>query len=101
MFIYNVTIKVDWKIHEKWLEWMRKDQAPGILATGYFRQYQLVRLVEVEDADGPTYAVQYYADSIDDYKNYLNHSSAVINKEATRMWGDRFVMFETLMEVIN
>jgi hypothetical protein len=101
MFIYNVTIKVDWYIHKEWLQWMTQEHIPGMLATGHFKNHQLVRLVEVEEADGPTYAIQYYANSKHDYERYARTSSKQLNEIALRKWGNRFVMFETLMEVVK
>jgi hypothetical protein len=101
MIIYNVTIKVDWQIHEPWLEWMKERHIPEMLATGYFEKYQLVKLLNIDELDGPTYALQCYARSKDDYQQYSDTAAAGINNIAIRKWGNRLVIFETLMEVIH
>ena len=41
MVIYNVTIKIDWSIHEHWLRWVREVHIPDVLATEMFYKYQL------------------------------------------------------------
>ena len=72
MVIYNVTIKVEWSIQEHWLRWMKDVHIPEVLGTEMFYKYQLVRLLEVDDTDGPTFAVQYYAKNLADYNFYIN-----------------------------
>ncbi|MGV3658478.1 MAG: DUF4286 family protein [Chitinophagaceae bacterium] len=101
MIIYNVTIKVDASIADAWLQWMQQEHAPALVATGCFTHYQIVRLLEVDDADGPTYAVQYHAPSMDDYERYKKEFAAGLQQQGTQKWGDRFIAFRTLMEVVQ
>jgi hypothetical protein len=101
MFIYNVTIKVDWSIHDEWLQWMKEQEIPGMLGSGFFYNSQMVRLLEVDEEDGPTYAIQYYAHTKEDYKKYLRVISPAAAEKARKKWGDRFILFGTLMEVVK
>lgn len=101
MIIYNVTIKIAWPIHEAWLKWMREEHIPAVMATGCFYRYQLVRLLEVEEEDGPTYAAQYYAASRNDYDVYMEHHSPRLRAEGPRKWGDLFIAFRSVMEIVN
>jgi Domain of unknown function (DUF4286) len=101
MFIYNVTSKVSWQIHESWLEWLIGEHIPEVLLTGCFARYQLVRLQEVDDIDGPTYAVQYYLENRKMYDDYIRDFAAVLRDKSIRQWGDSVIAFRTLMEVIN
>jgi hypothetical protein len=101
MFIYNVTVKVDWSIHEAWLIWMKEEQIPAMLLTKHFNSYQMVRLLEVDEDEGPTYAIQYYAASMEAYQQFIHYAAPDFSANAMRKWGDRFVLFGTLMEVVN
>ena len=101
MIIFNVTIKVDWTIHDEWLDWMKAVHIPGMLATGHFYKYQMVRLLQVDEEDGPTYAVQYYCSSKDSYEQFLQTLSIHFRQKETAKWGTRFVVFDTVMEVVN
>src|SRR5438105_7862776 len=101
MIIYNVTIKVDWSIHDEWLQWMKEEHIPDILATQLFYQHQLVRLLQVDETDGPTYAVQYYAHTIEDYNRYLALQSMLQHQRSLDKWGDKFVAFRTIMEIVQ
>ena len=55
MFIYNVTVKVDWSIHEAWVQWMLHEHMPEMIRTGCFTGSKLLRLLEIDEKDGPTY----------------------------------------------
>ncbi len=70
MIIYNITTKIAWHIHDEWKQWLMSEQLPGIMSTGLFERYQLVRLLEVDDEDGPTYALQLYSSSIENVEEY-------------------------------
>lgn len=101
MLIYNVTIKVDESIATDWLQWMRQEHIPNIMNTGCFAEYKMVRLLEIDDSEGPTYAVQYFASTMNDYQSYQLKHAPRIRKESIDKWGDRFIAFRTLMEVVN
>ena len=49
MFIFNVTTKVNWSIHEAWLEWMQTEHMPALLRTNCFVRYQLLKLHEQDE----------------------------------------------------
>lgn len=100
MLIYNVTIKVDESIATDWVQWMRQEHIPNIMDTGCFAEYKMVRLLDIDDSEGPTYAVQYFATTMDDYQQYLRQHAPRIRKESIDKWGDRFIAFRTLMEVV-
>ncbi|RYG02973.1 MAG: DUF4286 family protein [Chitinophagaceae bacterium] len=101
MLIYNVTSKVNWNVQQEWLDWMINIHVPEVIATGLFSKHQLVRLQEVDDIDGPTFAVQYYLDSKENYEQYITRFAPVLRAKAVAEWGDNVISFRTLMEVIN
>jgi hypothetical protein len=100
MVIYNVTVKVDQSIADDWLAWMKQDHIPAILATKCFTGHKLVQVLELDDSEGPTYAVQYFADNLDDYKTYISEHASVMRKQATDKWGDSFIAFRSLLREI-
>jgi hypothetical protein len=100
MIIYNVTIKVDNEIAEEWMQWMQEEHIPAILATGCFDSYKLVQLLELDDSDGPTYAIQYFADSMNDYKRYISEFATELRNDSVEKWGDSFIAFRSVMKVV-
>jgi len=99
--IYNVTIKVEQQIVEAWLQWAINEHIPAILGTKCFTGYKIVRLLEVDDTEGPTYAIQYYAESKADYNRYIEKHAAEMSKRSFDKWGDRFIAFRSVMQVVN
>jgi hypothetical protein len=101
MFIYNVTLKVDWSIHDAWLEWMREEHMPEVVATGCFESSRLLRLIDVDDTEGPTYAAQYTAELKSGYNRYINVYAEGLRKKSYDKWGERFIAFRTIMELVH
>lgn len=102
MIIYNVTVKIDWKIHDQWLQWMKDIHIPEILGTGCFEKHRILRLLEIDEADGPTYAFQYYAVSKVLYNRYTELYAPALRQQTIDKWGDQLIAFRSLMEeVIN
>lgn len=101
MFIYNVTVKIDWSIHEAWVKWMLNEHFTEMINTGCFTQAQLLRLLETDETEGPTYAAQYFAETKNDYNSYASIYAGKIRKKYSEKWGDRFTAFRTLMQVVK
>ena len=101
MIIYNVTIKVDAAIADAWLQWLLQEHIPDVMSTGCFTGNKVVRLLEVDDAEGPTYAIQYNAESKADYNRYIEmHASRMMQKSFDK-WSDRFIAFRSVMQVVK
>ena len=98
--IYNVTVKVNPAIAGAWLHWLRTEHAPEMIATQCFTEYRVVKLLEVDESEGPTFAIQYFAHDLEKYNEYLMHHAAVLRKRAFDKWGNQFIAFRTLMEVL-
>ncbi len=101
MIIYNVTVQTDHKIAQEWLDWLLEEHIPEILETGCFTDYRVVKLLEVDEADGPTYAIQYFAPSLDKYNLYIDNYATEYRKKSYDKWGSRFVAFHSLMEIVK
>ena len=98
--IYNVTIKVDQRIAAPWLTWLLEEHIPAIIATGCFTGYKAVRLLETDDTEGPTYAVQYFATDLAEYTRYIRDHAPAFRQDAGNKWGEAFIAFRSVMEVI-
>lgn len=100
MLIYNVTVQVDNEIAVEWLSWLQREHIPDVMRSGCFVKYQLVKILSAED-EGVTYAVQYYAEGQEQLNRYFNEHAVAMRKNATDKWGDRFIAFRTIMEVVD
>ena len=99
--IYNVTIKVEAGIADAWLQWLLQEHIPEIMNTGCFISHKVVRLLEVDESEGPTYAVQYGADSKADYNRYIQLHAAGMRQRSIDKWGNGFIAFRSVMQVVQ
>jgi Domain of unknown function (DUF4286) len=101
MIIYNVTIKIQSAILQQWLIWLKEEHIPEILNTGCFTQSNILQLLETDDSEGPTYALQFHAESKAQYNRYIELFSAGLRKKSYEKWGDQFIAFRSVMQVVN
>ncbi|MEI8053378.1 MAG: DUF4286 family protein [Bacteroidota bacterium] len=101
MYIYNVTIKVREDIQSLWLEWLQQEHIPEVLATGCFYNAAILRLLEIDDTEGPTYAIQYKAESKASYNQYIEIYAEALRQKSFEKWGDAFIAFRSVMQVVN
>jgi len=101
MIIYNVTIKVSHSIEQDWLKWLKQEHIPDIIGTGCFTNATILHLYETSDDEGNTYAVQYRAESKALYNRYIEIFADEMRQKGIDKWGDKFIAFRTVMQVVN
>jgi len=100
MIIYNVTVNVEESIHDQWLAWMRAVHIPDVMKTGMFTDYRLCKVLSEEDT-GLTYSFQYTCSSMELYEKYRDEFAPSLRNQVSEKFGDKFVAFRTLLEVID
>lgn len=101
MIIYNVTIKVESGIATEWLNWLQQEHIPEVIETGCFTRATVLKLLEVDETDGPTFAVQYFAESKALYNQYIEKFAPLMREKSFEKWGNRFIAFRSVMQVVN
>ena len=101
MIIYNVTIKVEHAIAAEFIQWMKAEHIPDIINTGCFTHALIFHLMEADDEDGITYAIQYHAKDYSHYKRYIEQFAEGMRKHISAKWGNQFIAFRTVMQAVN
>jgi hypothetical protein len=101
MIIYNITTHVEHSIHEAWLTWMKEIHIPEVMQTKCFTKFQMIRMLEVDETEGPTYAIQYYAENKADYSRYMELYAPAFRKSIIEIWDDKIIAFRSLMQVVH
>ncbi len=101
MIVYNVTVKIDLPVHDEWLKWMTEKHIPDVMATGFFMDNKMFRIMADSEHDGITYAIQYFAENFSKYTDYQENAAPALQKEHTEKFKDRFVAFRTLMRPVT
>lgn len=99
--LYNVTVNIDHKSHEEWVEWMKATHIPDVMATGKFLTYQFQRIIETENETGVTYAIQYLAPNMQTYREYHENHSEALQAQHAKRYNGKYGAFRTLMEVLD
>ncbi len=101
MFIYNVTIKVHTNIQTEWLQWLKEIHIPDVMGTNCFTGFRIVRLLDIDDSEGPTYAIQYDAESKASYNLYIEKYAGEMRRRSFEKWDDQFIAFRSLMQIVD
>jgi len=100
MIVYNITSKVRWDILEGWLAWQLEEQIPAVLATKLFDEYQLYRLLEQDEAEGPTFVIQFFTTSVERYQQFVIEFAPALQQAGWDKWGNGFISFRTLLQSV-
>lgn len=101
MIIYNVTAHVDHAIAGDWLDWMKAEHIPEVLGTGCFKDARILQLLETDESEGLTYAVQYHAESKALYNRYIREYATEMRTKGTEKWGDKMIAFRSVMQIVH
>lgn len=100
MHIYNVTINIEENIHNEWLDWIKNDHIPEMLATKKFSKALMTRVIIEEEMGGITYSIQYTTDSKETLQRYYDQDADRLRATSNRFAG-KFVAFRTELEVVS
>jgi len=98
MIIYNVTVNVDYNVHDEWYEWMKTKHIPDVMDTGCFRDARFSKIM-AEEEGGKSYSIQYMAHSRGHLNKYLENFAPALQEEHTKKYQGKFAAFRTLLEV--
>jgi hypothetical protein len=100
MVLYNITISVDPRKSRDWLQFMREDHIPKILATGSFRDYKICRLMGEEEG-GMAFAVMYTAHSEAHLTDYMAVHAPRLQAEHQAVFGSSTAAFRTTLLILE
>ena len=100
MILYNVTINIDYDIHDQWLSWMKEVHIPDVLNTGLFLNAKIAR-IHAEEEGGKSYSIQYILKNMNDYNTYQEKHSPKLQQEHSQRYKGKFVAFRTILEIVH
>ncbi|MBT0812554.1 DUF4286 family protein [Litoribacter ruber] len=100
MILYSVTVNIDTDVENEWLDWMKSEHIPDVMATGMFVEYKFYRLLHETEDGGVNYSVQYFAESIDRIQQYQTEFATKLQEEVKKRYDGKYVVFRSLLESV-
>ncbi len=101
MIIYNITTKVHNSISTEWLLWLKEVHVKEVMESECFTEYKIVKLLEIDEVEGPTFAVQFFADSKALYNRYIEKFAGEMRNRSFEKWGDKFISIRSVMQIVD
>lgn len=100
MILYNVTVKIDLDVHDEWIQWMRDEHIPEVMATGMFEAHRIARVLLQDESEGITYSFQYTCKDMATLQKYTAQFAPALQKDVKDRYSDKFVAFRTVLEIL-
>lgn len=100
MIIFNDTIIIEEAVHEQWLQWVKEVYIPEVMATGHFKSYQILNVIDSPN-EGVTYCVQYYAENLESFNQFYRDHLHRLQDTHSQVFENQFVIFNTLMKTVD
>ena len=100
MIIYNITVSVEESIKTDWLNWMKTEHIPEVMAAAVFTKAQINRVIVQGDSNN-TFAIAYTCPSMKDLHQYQINFATELQQKNLAPYGDKAVAFRTIMQVLE
>ena len=101
MILYNVTVNIEKASETDWVIWMKETHIPDVLATGMFMENKFYKILHDSEDGSVNYSVQYFSDSMDKIKEYQKTFALKLQNDVKEKFGEKFVVFRTLLESVE
>jgi len=101
MILYNVTVSIDVEVEAEWLAWMKEKHIPDILNTGMFESARIFKVLNEEEVESTSYAVQYLADTMENVEIYHQRYAPALQEEHHARFRGKYAAFRTLLEGVS
>jgi hypothetical protein len=99
MLIYNITSIIEPDIKEGYLDYMKKEHMPEVMATGKFLECNLFQLTDPVN-EGLTFCAQYTAKNQEDLNDYRENYSPELQAKFQVKFPDKVVAFRSILEKV-
>lgn len=101
MLLYNVTVNIEKDTEEEWVIWMKEVHIPDVLATGMFIENKFYKILHDSEDGSVNYSVQYFTDHMDRILDYQKRFAPKLQQDTKDRFGEKFVVFRTLLETVE
>ncbi len=100
MKVYNISFQIEAAQEFQWLEWMKNNFIPLVMASQKFSDNKFYQ-IKVQEDQSPTYTLQLYCDNLKLWQAYQELQAIEHLKEIQHTWGNQCYYFCTEMQIVN
>ncbi len=100
MIVFNTTYLVSFEIHDTWLQWISFQHIPAMLATSFFNDPRLFKVM-VEEDQGITYSLQFSSPDMETVQSWQEKHRDEMEADLRSTFGDSVMFFSTFLEEIK
>ncbi|MEP7268384.1 MAG: DUF4286 family protein [Saprospiraceae bacterium] len=100
MFVYNITLNMEYGIEVEALIWVENIFIPYVMKRGIFHEFQLCKLNFI-DQYTPAYAIQFYCSNDADKDLLLEKGQTQYIEMVLEKWGLQVMPFATIMDIMK
>lgn len=101
MIIYSVTVSLAPEVESDWREWMISKHIPDVMATDHFVEKRMTKVIDGHEEGAINYNIQYMCESVEKLNDYNEKFAPKLQKEHGDRYGDKFIAFRTLLEIVE
>jgi len=101
MIVYSVTCNVDESVESEWIEWMKSEHIPEVMATGIFESCRFSKLLSHKEEGSQNYSVQYTCDSMEKLDKYKSEFGPELQSKTMKKYADKVLAFRSELEILQ
>ncbi len=101
MIIFNTTYCVTDKVYGGFIKWLKEQHIPQMLASGFFSDERVSKVITQEEQEGTSVSVQLTAQSMDAIADWNEQHGDLFKMEVASLFSEEVLFFSTFMEIIE
>lgn len=98
MYIFNQTFSVDENVFSTWSSWTKSVYIPEVMASGFFEQFLVLKLLSPVAENQHTFALQFFANELIVIEEVEQLFELDFEFKIATKFGDKVLFFRTLLE---
>jgi hypothetical protein len=101
MLIFNTTYLVPDKVYGKWIKWIREENIPYMLQSGYFEKPQIAKVYSNEEQEGESFSVQFHVAGLDELEQWHLKYATEFQTNFKAKFAEEVMFFATILEIMD
>lgn len=99
MIIYSVTVSLELEIESEWLQWVKEVYIPGVMASGYFQNYDFHKILEpIVDPERVSYNMLYETSSLEQLTQFRQNEETRWLQEQEMQFAESALSIRSVLE---